>query len=305
MSLYRLPDPNIDSWLADGPSSLSRAAVATIKSATRAMPQRRRLAVPWPSRVTRPMLVAAAAILTAVALVALAVGGSLWFAPAPEPSPSAVTSPSPAASPRAVTIGDVCLPIDDKPGGAPVGRAVLSTSRLSVEYSLPPEAALTVTMGGGILSFAADRTHGIVVVDVTGATRHGSLVEQPPLGTDAISFLDELDRRFPYTGGQVIDFDVRDITATTLGGRPAWSAVVGFGADHSSWTHIDHVAPGRTGLQRGCALEFRVPHRLIVTDVGASVVAVQLWAATEVELANWLPQAIPLADSLRISEEPL
>ena len=91
-----------------------------------------------------------------------------------------------------------------------------------------------------------------------------------------------------------------DVTSTTLGGLPAWSAVVTWSTEHSSWTHIDRATYGDGAS--ACALEFDVPHRLFVVDIGSAVGAVQIWAATEPDLATWLPQAIPLADSLRIIE---
>lgn len=194
-----------------------------------------------------------------------------------------------------------CFPLDDQPaGGPPIGRAVLLHGRVAVGYSLPPETGLTVVMAGGSLGFVAGRTRGIAVVDVTETRRHGSLIQQPPLGTDARTFFEELEKRLPYTRGQVIDFDVLDLTSTTLGGRPAWSGVVTW--SEVQWTHIDRATYGST--DSACALEFDVPHRLFVVDVGPAVVAVQIWAATEPELIAWLPDAIGLAGSLRLSEEP-
>ena len=309
MSQHRHPDPAIQAWLADGPTSLSGTARLAIKSASRALPQRRGVALPWAGRATRPVLIAATAVVVAVATLALAVGGPLWFTPKPDPSrtpgasPTGASSPSAPASPPAIVGGVGCFPLDDEPaGGPPIGRAVLLHGRVAVEYSLPAETGLTVVMAGGTLGFVADRTRGIAVVDVTETRRHGSLVQQPPLGTDARTFLEELEKRFPYTGGQVIDFDVNDLTSTVLGGRPAWSAVVTWSAEHDSWTHIDRATYNATDST--CALEFGVPHRLFVVDVGAAVVAVQIWAATEAELTAWMPQAIGIAGSVRLSEEP-
>lgn len=304
MSQFRHPDPAIGAWLADGPTSLSGSATIAIKSAARALPQRRGMTFPWPGRAPRPMLIAATAALAAAATVAFAVGVPLWFTPDPEPSRTPAPSQSaPASPPPAIVTGDGCFPLDDQPaGGVPIGRAVLLHSRVAVDYSLPSETGLTVMMAGGTLGFTAGPTHGIVVVDVTEAKRHGSLIEQPPLGTDARTFLDELEKRIPYTGGQVIDFDVTDLTATTLGGRRAWSAVVTWSTEHSSWTHIDRATYGAT--ESSCALEFDVPHRLFVVDVGPAVVAVQIWAATASELTAWLPEAVVIADSLRLSEAP-
>jgi hypothetical protein len=309
MSLYRHPDPRIEAWLADGPTTLSGIATMGIKTAARALPQRRGVALPWSSggRSTRTMLLAAAAVLAAAATLALVVGGPVWFAPDPGPtatpaaSPSAAASAAALASPPTIASAVDCFPLRDQPpGGMPVGGATLTGLRVAVEYSLPPEAGVTVAMAGGTLGFAAEGTHGIVVVDVTEARRHGSLIEQPRLGTDARTFLEDLEKRFPYTVGQVIDFDVTDLTATTLGGRTAWSAVVTWSAEHNSWTHIDRATYSPT--VSACALEFDVPHRLFVVDVGKAVVAVQIWAATEPELTAWLPQAIGLADSLVLSE---
>jgi hypothetical protein len=180
---------------------------------------------------------------------------------------------------------------------------VLPSSRLSVEWSLPPETNLTVTIAGDMLSFDAGATRGVLVVDLTDAIRHGSLAEQPPLGTDARSFLDELEKPFPYQGA-VIDFDVTDVTATTLDGRPAWSAVVTLGAEHSTFTHIDSYLSNGKIRTRTCAMEFGLPNQVIVSDVGTAVVGVQTWAESESELAAWLPEARGVADALRIAAAP-
>lgn len=310
MSLTRQPDPVIAAWLDDGPTRLSASAMALVKSTARTMPQRRRMVVPWQAPTNRPFLIAATAALAAAAILALAVGGPIWFAPNPEPSPSAVASPtprasaSPEASPRSGTPGNPCLPLEGRvPGGTPFGRAVLPSSRLSVEWSLPPETNLTVTIVGDMLSFDAGRTRGVLVVDMTDAIRHGSVVEQPPLGRDARTFLEELEKRFAYQG-QVIDFDVNDVTATTLDGRSALSAIVTLGAEHSSFTHIDSFLSNGKVRDRTCAMEFGIPNQVIVADVGTAVVAVQMWAATESELAAWLPEARGVADALRIAEPP-
>ena len=189
------------------------------------------------------------------------------------------------------------------PGETPSGRTVLPSSRLSVEWSLPPETNLTVTTVGDMLSFDAGRGRGVLVVDMTDAIRHGSLVEQPPLGTTARTFLEELEKRFPYQG-EVIDFDVKDLTATTLGGRPAWSAVVTLGAEHSTFTHIDGFLSNGTMRTRTCAMEFGMPNQVIVVDVGTAILAVQMWAGAESELAAWLPEARRVADALTIVEAP-
>ena len=309
MNGYRHRDPQIEAWLADGPTTLSGTATMAIKSAARTLPQRRGVAVPWsnPNRSTRPMLLAAA-VLVAAATLALAVGAPLWFAPDPKPTGTPATSPAVSASPAAlasppiILTGVNCFPLEEQPpGAAPIGRAVLLHDRVAVEYSLPLDTGLRVVLVGGSLGFIDDQGRGIAVVDVTETKRHGSLVQQPPLGTDARTFLEELDKRFPYVNGQVIDYDVTDLTPTTLGGRPAWSAVVTWSAEHSSWTHIDRSIYRPT--ESACALEFDVPHRLFVVDVSSAVVAVQIWAASEPDLAAWLPEAIPLADSLRIMEE--
>ena len=296
MSLYRHPDPAIEAWLADGPATLSAEATMAIKSGARALRQRREATIPWPTRAQRPMLIAAAALLVAAATLALAVGGPVWFAPGPQPSETA--SPSVDASLPIVT--EDCFPIDDElPSHQPIGRAAFPSAELAIDYALPASAALTISMEPGLLHFSAGRTHGLLVVDVTEAIRHGSLVDQPPLGTDAASFLSELEKPFEYRR-EVIDFDVNGATSTTLGGRPGWSATVSMSAEHSSWTHIDRTAADGTG--RGCAMEFDVPHRLIVVDVGSLVVAVQPWAASEQELAQWLPEAMQIAEALRLSE---
>ena len=301
MTPYRHPDPAIDAWLADGPTTLSASATLAIKSAARALPQRRVVNIPRPGPARRPLLIAAAAVLAAAAALAV-IGGPLWFTPVPEPS-SSIAFPSAESSLRADVPDLGCLPREEQVPPHPlVGRAASPFAALAIDYAVPATTPLSITMSPGLLHLWAGNAHGLLVVDVTGATRHGSLVEQPQLGTDAASFLAELEKRFPYQG-TVVDFDVLQLTATTLAERSGWSARVVMNAEHLWVTHIDRIASNGTRLDRTCAVEFDVNHRLIVLDVGSLIVAVQIWAASEQELARWLPEAMGIADSLRFHEE--
>jgi len=175
-----------------------------------------------------------------------------------------------------------------------------------MDYSLPATLDLATPAGDGAVAFRApfaspfQSSHGIAVVDVTRAIRHGSLIVQPRLGTDAETFLRDLDIAipYPYNGVDgVIDFEVDDVALTHLAGMPAWTARVSVPElDPPMWSHIDTAS-------RDCAVEFGLPNRIWVMDVGSSIVLVQAWASDDAELAAWLPEATLLVDTFRFRSE--
>jgi hypothetical protein len=196
------------------------------------------------------------------------------------------------------------------------GTVTIPGTTLSIDYSLPAAFELEADAADGVVGFgtpyglpqflarAPERailpgSSGVAVVDVTTAIRHGSLIEQPRIGTDAETFLRDLDIALPYQNG-VIDFEVADVAATQLAGTTAWSARVTVpDLDPPMWSHIDKLE----GSNRDCAVEFGMANRVWVLDVGSSIVLVQAWAADDAALTAWLPDATQLMDTFRFRSD--
>jgi hypothetical protein len=196
------------------------------------------------------------------------------------------------------------------------GTVTIPGTALSLDYSLPAELDLHAGIANGVVGFGTPSGlperlageggqqivpsgHGVAVVDVTSAIRHGSLIEQPRIGTDAETFLRDLDAPLPYQDG-VIDFEVQDVATTELAGRTAWAARVSVpDLDPPMWSHIDQVKGGA----RDCAVEFGVANRVWVFNVGTSIVLVQAWASDDQALTAWLPDATKLIDAFRFGSD--
>jgi hypothetical protein len=327
MSLDRHPDPAIAAWLADGPTELSSPTRSAISVTVRTTRQRRS-ALSWLPDPHRGRLLALVGVLTVVLTLAVAAGAARLVGPQPSvlPAPSgltAPTAPAPSTSPAPTRSARVapCWDADATVTVPSEGSVTLPGTAVSMDYSLPPILNLATSAGDGAVAFRAPfafpppvvgdgeqesvpASHGIAVVDVTRAVRHGSLILQPRLGTDAETFLRDLDIAipYPYNGVDgVIDFEVDEVALTQLAGMPAWTARVSVpDLDPPMWSHIDN----HEGAGRGCAVEFGMPNRIWVMDVGSSIVLVQVWASDDAELAAWLPDAIRLVDSFRFRSEP-
>lgn len=301
------PDPSIAAWLADGPDALSPQRRAEVKSIARATAQRRLVVLPLPTTRGLRLVLAAAAL--GVLTIALAIGsGSLnLLTPPPEPTQT------PALDVNAVP---ACWAEERSLSVPASGRLGVEGMPFSVSYSLPPGLELVGGAADGVIGFGTPYglphrvvgggaevfvpgSRGVVVADVTAAVRHGSLIAQPPIGTDARTFLEDLDSPVAYGDG-TIDFEVDEVTQTEVGGRPAWTARVRVPElDPPMWSHIDRRPPGK----RDCAVEFGMPNRVWVLDVGSSIVLVQAWAADEEGLVAWLPEATRLFETFRFSTE--
>ena len=224
---------------------------------------------------------------------------------------------STAMPPEVIAPGPpVCWEPDGRSTIPSHGTVTIPGTALSVDYSLPAELNLHAGMTDGVVGFGTpvglpERLagtdmqqivhggHGVAVVDVTSAVRHGSLIEQPPIGTDAETFLHDLDTPLPYQDG-VIDFEVHDVAATQLAGRTAWAARVDVPVlDPPMWSHIDKFG----AIDRGCAVEFGIANRVWVFDVGTSIVLVQAWASDDQALTAWLPDATKLIDAFRLRSD--
>ena len=87
------------------------------------------------------------------------------------------------------------------------------------------------------------------------------------------------------------------MTLTRLAGMPAWSARVSVpDLSPPMWSHIN----SQLGGGRDCAVEFGLPNRVWLMNVGSSMVLVQAWASDEPGLEAWLPDATRLADTFRL-----
>jgi hypothetical protein len=325
MSFTRHPDPAIAAWLADGPTELSSPTRRAISVTVRTTRQRRST-VSWLPDPHRGRLLALAGGVLAVALtLAVAAGAVRLVGPQPSVLPAQSVLPAPTAPPRPTSPAPTrsaqvmpCWYADTTMTVPSQGSVTLPGTAVSMDYSLPPTLDLATSAGDGAVAFRAPFalprsvvgdgqqesipvSHGIAVVDVTRAVRHGTLILQPRLGTDAETFLRDLDIAipYPYNGVDgVIDFEVDDVALTQLAGMPAWTARVSVPElDPPMWSHIDTAG-------RGCAVEFGVPNRIWVMDVGSSIVLVQAWASDDAELAAWLPDAIRLVDTFRFRSEP-
>ena len=316
MNRSRHPDPTIAAWLADGPTELSTAARDAIAATVRTTRRRRRLALSRPDlRRTRP-LAWAAVLLTVVLTLAVAAGAAGLLRPTTEiPVPTAVgplpteirvvgppPTESPTPTPNRGRVSTVCWA-----GGLSLtvpgqGTIMLRGSAVSMDYSVPVALDLDAWAADGVVGFGLPiGRRGVAVVDVSQAVRHGSTVAQPRIGSNAQTFLPDLDEALP-SGDGVIDFEVDDVEATQLAGRPAWSARVSVPElDPPMWSHIDTLA----NSDRTCAVEFGMPNRIWVFDVGSSIVLVQAWATDEAGLTAWLPEATRLVDTFRFrSDQP-
>jgi hypothetical protein len=313
MNISRDPDRVIAEWLADGATELPSPARRAISASVRTT-QQRESGMSWRSDLGGVRLLVLAGVVAALALT-LGVGAGAMRLVRPQPIvlPAPTVTAAPTGTPATTGIrippcyGDATVSLA---GQNPV---TLPGTMVSLDYSVPVELDLDMGAAPGVVGFGTPLwwphrpsgdgaqgnlldSHGVLVTDVSLAVRHGSLSEQPRLGTDARTFLRDLDIAFPYQGG-VIDFQVDDVAPERLAGLPAWSARVTVpDLSPPMWSHID----SQLGGERGCAVEFGLPNRVWVMDVGSSIVLVQAWASDEDALAAWLPDATRLADTFRL-----
>lgn len=301
MSSTRHPNPAIADWLADGPMELPPPARRAISATVRATRQRGP-GVSWLPNVRGVRVLPVAGFVIAVLLTfGLAAGAVRLVVPPVVPAITALPSPTwPArsAGPCWEAASTVDIPSQ--------GMATLPGTTVTLDYALPAELQLHAASANGAVGFGTplglpqdfSGGHGVVVADVSEAVRHGSLVQQPVLGTDAQTFLRDLDMAFRYQD-KIIDFEVDDVATTKIAGMPAWSATISVPHDASMWSHIDTLRGG----DRGCAAEFGMASRVWVIDVGSSVVLVQAWASDDLALVAWLPDATRLVNALRFRSD--
>ena len=311
MSLHRHPDPAIAAWLADGPTDLSSPTRNAISETVRTTRQRHSRVAWLPEVPLGRLLVLAGIVLATFLALAVAGGGSRLIGPQPTvaPAPAVVQAPSSLEPVRSECWGPGMATIPSE------GTVALRGTTLSLGYAVPVDIELEAGIAGRTVAFGAPfavphhlggegrqpivpGSLGVHVVDVTGAIRHGSLESQPRIGTDAKTFLGDLDTPHPYQNG-VIDFEVDEVAETQVAGQPAWSARVSVpDLDPPMWSHIDYQ-----DADRGCAVDFGVPNRVWVVDVGSSIVLIQAWASDDATLETWLPEATRLIETFRFQSE--
>ena len=198
---------------------------------------------------------------------------------APELAPTA----SPAESQREMTYraGDVLIQIPD-----PVGWEVRTDTRERVVGFDDRTSDATAPLGySGYGVPTATDAHGIVVADLTGVDFHND--RQPPPAHTAAEFLENL-ASLDMGSASEPSYTVGPIEPTEIGGRPALTAPIEANTGYALFE----------GANGHLALDLSVPHRVIVTDVGDSILLVQIWAKSNVDLAAWLPRAEELLDRM-------
>ena len=278
MTAPRDRDAIVRAWIDAGPRDLPDASRYAIATAVRTLPQRSRRSL-LPSALVG---LAGAAALVVVAVLAT-------LPPAPNLPPRVGTA----------VLGTVEGPITMSyriPGGLDVS---IDDTHATGRLSGTPRAIIGFTVGGTGLygtgpidSDPIDETRyqpgsrGIVVADATDLKTHG--LRGRDLGVTPEDFLSGIAR---YPG-----WDVRNVSDTTIAGRPALEASVRVAADE--WSHLD------TSDAEGTFIELFHPSRLIVTQVGEVRVLVQVWAGTDAELEAWLPYAMEFVDAIEFTPEP-
>jgi hypothetical protein len=166
--------------------------------------------------------------------------------------------------------------VQGAPGALGLGEAVngLSYGRLAADQT----------------KYVSTNARGILIAEVTEARSHGSL-KGKRLGSDAATIVAGLRT--------VAGFSVLDPARDRLAGLPAVSAEVST-SGLEGWKHIDR----RTSAgDLGCVADFTLPSRVTAVDVQGAVVLVQVWAADNEGLRQWLPTADGLLKRLQLSRE--
>lgn len=248
-------------------------------------------------RTLSVVLLAAAALLVIIPTALLAFGSPDAFAvlsAGDSVDPSPPDRASAAQFPAVPGCGD-----EEMRWSRPTEPVTLDQSALEVNYRVPQALSLEVLQGTAYVSFrdvssSEAGVRGVEISDVSNALLHGSLLFRPYLGTDASTFLSDLNNTPEY---DVIALEPGRVGAD----HPAIRAKVRPGQlEGYGWTHIDRLEND----DRGCSLEFAIPHQLLVTDVGDKTIAVQIWAASEAELDAWLPTAMSFVETFEFRAAP-
>lgn len=181
-------------------------------------------------------------------------------------------------------IASVTRPDPDLPTG-PLSTATLRTRTAvtSVEYQIPRDLQLSFeqSWSNKIVLATPEADRGVVIADVTFFTIHDAGARLAHGGEE---FLEALDRS--------THFDVLDEVPTELPNFSATQATVE--AEPGPGSHID-----LTGTSE--VVDFSHPNLTLVAQIADRAVLIQVWAESEELLAAWLPDALRVVNSLRLS----
>lgn len=255
---------------------------------------------PSGARRSQPLFaIAGLAAVLVVAVVAGTMAIKLLDGRPQEPGSGPVatpTSPRPVATP---TSRPTLLPTGTPAGGSEVADAFARP----FEYTIPIESGLGLAQATFTMYAFTDGSdepypgygygtdvpgvRGVTVSFSTAPTTHSQTARAiEPLGLD--TFLTDLHRNPTLkVGGEI---------ATDLAGIPARQADVApsFPAGGPAYPDI-HMGSD--------VLALGFPSRLIVARSGEGVIVVHIWAATDEDLATWLPLATEFVDSITFVSE--
>lgn len=291
-------DRRLGDWLEDGPQTvpdwLVEEALGQVRATSQIGPGIR---LQWTIRPSNRLRLALVVAVVVAALLAIAVGVGSLVQP-DVPTRQLIPGGAPGCSPTAPVAlsgsGPITIPGTQVTVHMPAVQGLMSSGQASVDgmigfadgapglsYGLEPDPS-----GVSVSS----RARGIVVAEVTQAISHAPATGGIRVGTDPATFVAGLR--------DTIGLAVLDPIPVSVDGHPAIRAMVSSDGLRTGtpprWTHID-----RPGL--GCVVDFTLPSRVTVVDVGGALVLVQVWAANERELRAWLPTADALLESLRLS----
>lgn len=142
----------------------------------------------------------------------------------------------------------------------------------------------------------AENGYGVVIADVTGAGYHQKANDRTWHADNAEDFLNDLASLPLVTGGNA--YEVGEIQPAELAGWPALSAHLRTN-EGNSYPFLEDFAADNSGHLAPTFQDHYVQD-LIVADVGDSIVLVQIWAADEQTLAEWLPKARAFLSTMHI-----
>ena len=236
----------------------------------------------WPPLATIAVVILAGC---ATPVVPSAIVADPTVTPA-DPTVSPAASAEDSVGDATYRAGDVLIGLEQ-----PTGWQVRSDTGERVVGFDDRTSAATGPLGYGWIGARKEEgAHGIVVADLTGIEFHNN--EQPPLARTAAEFLDNLASLDMGSAAQP-SYTVGAVEATEVGGRPALTANIEANTGYAMFE-------GRLGH---LALDLSVPQRVIVADIGGSILLVQIWAESEVELAAWLPRAEELLDLMTFASD--
>lgn len=252
------------------------AVLADIATTHQVGAWRRRLGVPVVQPPAGRAILVGIAVLTILAVIAVAVGSS---------------RSRPALPPPGVIL-DRSIPLESP---LPPTR-VVRVLRVAFEYRLPPGidyarfGSMIEWVGQAALSppdaaeppYALNVTRGIVAANADTAWSHGN--GRVRLRSDPAGLLEDIRGR---TGLPL------PAVATTVDGRPALTA-----SSDAPGNNDLHFSERMEGLVDADYIWFKFPVRLTLVDVDGTTLLFMAWGRTSADLAEWLPTADAFIDSI-------